>query len=136
MSAHFLWSNWVEIFQALDQGIIVVILTVLGGIIVKLLDIYQKKDHEDITDTLAVRSQIIKELDSLKDEINELKTQLDDWKNKYWEQIKINAEQNALILKLRTEVDYLTSLLKTNRIVVDGAIENFFEVQRPEHNED
>lgn len=78
-------------------GLIVGGLTKMAG---KLLD--RRKDELELHTTL--RKELREELDAVKQELHNVRKEMDEWREKYFEQVELTTKLQADILRLTEEL--------------------------------
>ena len=98
--------------QILDNALMAAVLSALGAVLIKLLDVKSKKatlklqeKSTNIQDELAIRHQILDEIEMLAERVDELTDQVDEWREKYWEQIEINNKLHAEVELLKLNIN-------------------------------
>lgn len=79
----------------------------------KLLN--RKKEH--LEEHLSLRKELREELDAVKEELHQLQTALDEWKEKYYHQVELTNELKLEIGKLTDELNEYKTITGTYTIV-------------------
>jgi peptidoglycan hydrolase CwlO-like protein len=75
------------------------------GVIFKLFNLFTENSKSDLETHLALRKELREELDTVKEELQKLQTELDEWKQKYYNQVEITNELKLAIVRMREELN-------------------------------
>jgi hypothetical protein len=113
----------------LQQAPSTAIFAILGGVILKVIEMKVSSPTDDINTNFALRKELREELDAVLERVDKLQEEVNTWREKYYEQVKLNAD-------LRVEIAVLKEKLLTSHEIneLDNLITS--EYQTPDlHNE-
>lgn len=76
----------------------------VAGAAFKLVNKLFDRKSTQLTEHLLLRKELREELDSVKEELCALQTALDEWKQKYYDQVEVNNTLRLDLLKLTDEL--------------------------------
>jgi hypothetical protein len=76
---------------------------IVGGVI-KFFNVVSEKGKVELENNLALRKELREELGVVKEELQRLQSELDEWKQKYYNQVEITSELKLAIIKLNDEL--------------------------------
>jgi predicted RNase H-like nuclease (RuvC/YqgF family) len=88
----------------LTSAIYAAIAAIIGGTVVKFLNSVSEGGKSALETHLLLRKELREELDTVKEEIQRLQIELDEWKQKYYNQVEITNELKLAIIKLNDEL--------------------------------
>jgi uncharacterized membrane-anchored protein YhcB (DUF1043 family) len=91
-------SDFVPATYATIAGLVV-------GIFVKVMGSILDKRKNALDEHLALRKELREELDSVKEELQDLRLELDEWRNKYYMQVELTNALKVDILQLTEELE-------------------------------
>lgn len=89
----------------LTAAIYATIAGVLVGAIIKFFNVISETDRTELETHLVLRKELREELDTVKEEIRILKIELDEWKQKYYNQVELTTELRLAVFKLTSQVE-------------------------------
>lgn len=90
-----------------DERLYALIGTILGGVGVKIFDWLSSKNKHKIDDAAKIRQELWDEVSKLRGEITSLRSEVDEWKMRYYELYAENAELRNRCLVLEGELGEL-----------------------------
>jgi hypothetical protein len=94
------FNSIVELTSAIYAGLAAII----GGTVVKLLNSISDGGKSALETHLVLRRELREELDTVKEELQRLQVELDEWKQRYYNQVEITGELKLAILKLSDDL--------------------------------
>jgi uncharacterized coiled-coil DUF342 family protein len=94
-------------FGYLEEINSTVVATVAGlviGMVMKFATKIADRRKDSLTEHLELRKELREELDSVKEEIHQLQRELDEWREKYYNQLEVNAVLQSELAALRHEL--------------------------------
>jgi chromosome segregation ATPase len=91
-------------FGDLTTAIYATVATLLLGGIVKFFNNMADSGKYELETHFALRKELREELDSVKEELQRLQIDLDEWKQKYYNQVELTSELKLSIIKLNDEL--------------------------------
>jgi DNA-binding protein YbaB len=88
----------------LTTAIYAAIAGLLVGAIIKFFNSIADSGKSELDTHLALRKELREELDNVKEEIQRLQVELDEWKQKYYNQVEITGELKLAIVKLSDDL--------------------------------
>lgn len=77
---------------------------VFGGAGVKLLEKLLSRRSDAFTESEKIRAELRAQLETSRKELDEWKTEADDWREKYWGQVQVCIELQSENEKLKNEL--------------------------------
>lgn len=77
---------------------------VVGGI-VKLISKVLDRKQTELTTHVTLRKELREELDSVKHELHKIQLELDEWKQKYFDQVQATNELKLAVINLNEELN-------------------------------
>lgn len=74
------------------------------GVIVKIINKFLDNSKEKLSEHLSLRKELREELDTVKEEISVLQTELNEWREKYYAQLEITTQLRIAMLSLTQEL--------------------------------
>jgi len=84
-----------------------VILAVLAVGLGKILEKFLNKHHVKFEESMVLRKQCRDDIDILRAELGKFRIEVDEWREKYWEQINKNSNLQTNINSLQFQVETL-----------------------------
>jgi hypothetical protein len=88
----------------LTSAMYAAIAAIIGGTVVKFFNSISEGGKSVLETHLLLRKELREELDTVKEEIQRLQVELDEWKQKYYNQVEITGELKLAILKLSDDL--------------------------------
>jgi hypothetical protein len=88
----------------LSTAIYATIAGLLVGAVIKFFNIIADSGKSELETHLVLRRELREELDSVKEELQRLQVELDEWKQKYYNQVEITSELKLAIVKLSDDL--------------------------------
>jgi uncharacterized membrane-anchored protein YhcB (DUF1043 family) len=88
----------------LSTAIYAAIAGLIIGTFIKFFNKMANSEKDELETHLALRKELREELDTVKEEIQRLQTELDEWKQRYYNQVEITGELKLAIIKLNDEL--------------------------------
>lgn len=88
----------------LTTAIYAAIAGLLVGAIIKFFNTISESGKSELETHLVLRKELREELDTVKEEIQRLQVELDEWKQKYYNQVEITGELKLAIVKLSDDL--------------------------------
>lgn len=85
-------------FYATVAGLVV-------GTVAKLLTKIFDRKQTELTTHVALRKELREELDSVKLELHQIQLELDEWKQKYFDQVQATNELKLAVINLNEELN-------------------------------
>lgn len=85
-----------------------------GGTFLRIMEKILNKKKEAIDDATQIRTELRKQVELLTAEIIEVKKEVTEWREKYWEQVELVSQQNEELAKLRIEIEQLRAIITRN----------------------
>jgi peptidoglycan hydrolase CwlO-like protein len=76
---------------------------IFGGAGVKILEKIISRRSEKYNEAEKIRAELRTELEVAKKEVEDRKTEADEWREKYWHQVQLCSEYQAEIERLKAE---------------------------------
>jgi uncharacterized membrane-anchored protein YhcB (DUF1043 family) len=76
----------------------------LVGAVIKFFNSIADKGKSELETHLVLRKELREELDTVKEELQRLQVELDEWKQKYYNQVEITGELKLAIVKLSDDL--------------------------------
>lgn len=91
------------------------------GSAIKLIDKFFNKEKEKLDMHVTLRKELREELDTVKEELYHLQSELDEWKQKYFDQVQLTNELKLAIIQLNDELQEYKRLagIPTTRFLDD-----------------
>jgi uncharacterized protein YlxW (UPF0749 family) len=89
----------------LGSPIVAIIAAVVIGAAMKLVNRATDRRKDNLTEHLKLRKELREELDTVKDELRQLQRDLNEWREKYYHQLEINAVLQSEMAALRFELE-------------------------------
>lgn len=93
-----------DTLKEFNSTITATVAALIVGVIMKYLTKISDRRKDSLTEHLELRRELREELDTVKDELRQLQKDLDDWREKYYHQVEINAVLQAEVSALRLEI--------------------------------
>jgi uncharacterized protein YlxW (UPF0749 family) len=93
------------ILGELGSPIVAIIAAVVIGAAMKLVNRATDRRKDNLTEHLKLRRELREELDIVKEELRQLQRDLNEWREKYYHQLEINAVLQSEVSMLRSELD-------------------------------
>lgn len=87
----------------LTENYVSIIAAVFGGIGVKLLERLSAKRSEKFSEAVRIREELRLEVNTLREELDELKQEVSVWREKYYQKVEEALRTLAEIELMRTE---------------------------------
>jgi chromosome segregation ATPase len=94
-----------EYFGEFTSTIVVTVGALVVGATTKLITARVDRKKDNLSEHLALRKELREELDSVKEEIYRLQRELDDWREKYYQQLEVNTVLQAELASLKFELE-------------------------------
>lgn len=95
-----------ELFTALYATVAGLVVGSIIKLITKLLD----RKQTELTTHVTLRKELREELDTVKLELQQLKFELDEWKQKYFDQVQATNELKLAVITLNEELTEYKSI--------------------------
>jgi len=93
------------------------IFAILGGVLLKVIE-KKVSGHTDTVNTnFTLRKELREELDAVLERVDKLQEEVNTWREKYYEQLKLNADMRIELVKLK---EHLLLTYEINIIDVDN----------------
>jgi hypothetical protein len=93
------------------------IFAILGGVLLKVIE-KKVSGHTDTVNTnFTLRKELREELDAVLERVDKLQEEVNTWREKYYEQLKLNAGMRIELVKLK---EHLLLTYEINIIDVDN----------------
>jgi predicted nucleic acid-binding Zn-ribbon protein len=77
---------------------------ILGGMAFKVIERFlNSKEYAD--EQVTLRAELRAEMDKLKVEVNTLRSEVDEWREKYYHQVELTTSLHAQIASIKCELD-------------------------------
>lgn len=87
---------------------------ILGGIVFKVIERFLN-GKSFVEEHTTLRAELREELEAVRQEVIRLRTEVDSWRDKYYEQLNITSEMQAELTTLRHELtEYKNKINTTN----------------------
>jgi uncharacterized protein YlxW (UPF0749 family) len=93
-----------ETLKEFNSTIVATVAALVVGVIMKYLTKISDRRKDSLTEHLELRKELREELDTVKDELRQLQKDLDDWREKYYHQVEVNAILQSQVAALRLEL--------------------------------
>jgi hypothetical protein len=93
------------ILSELPPTLYAVVAGLIIGTIVKVVNKLLDRKKNMLDEHLSLRKELREELDAVKKELYALQDEIDEWKQKYYAQLQLNAELRLAIMKLTNELE-------------------------------
>jgi hypothetical protein len=80
------------------------------GAVIKLVNRFADKDKDQLETHVILRRELREELGIVKQDLEKLQEELDEWKQKYYNQVEFTNELKLSIIKLSGELDKYKTL--------------------------
>lgn len=94
-----------SIFQDIGSTQIAAISGLIIGIGLRVLEKFLNKGKDQLEEHVALRKELREELDSVKEELYGLRKEVDEWRQKYYDQVGITNHLTIQVEKLTNELD-------------------------------
>lgn len=99
--------NITETLGELNSTVTATVAGLLVGILMKFATKLTERRKDNLTEHLELRKELREELDSVKEEVQHLQKQLDEWREKYYHQVELTTVLQAELAALKNElIDY------------------------------
>lgn len=89
----------------LNSAIIAALSGLLVGAAIRLGNKFFDKKKEQLEEHVTLRKELREELDAVKEEINLLRQQVDEWREKYYHQVELTNQLKMDVIRLTDELD-------------------------------
>ena len=101
---------------------------ILGGIAFKIVERFLNS-KSFVNEQTTLRAELRSELNSVRSEIAILRTEVDSWREKYFEQAELNSKLRSEIIALRRELqEYKERLIESVHISAEFPIDDDMEI--------
>jgi uncharacterized coiled-coil DUF342 family protein len=97
--------NLLNMFGDLNSAILTGAAGLLMGFFLKVATKWADRKKDNLTEHLELRKELREELDTVKEELRQLQKDVDEWREKYYAQVEINAVLQSEISALRMELN-------------------------------
>lgn len=94
-----------NIFQDISSTQIAIVSGLTIGIGLRVVEKFLNKKKENLEEHITLRKELREELDAVKEELYRLKEEVDEWRQKYYDQVGITNHLSMQIEKLTNEID-------------------------------
>jgi chromosome segregation ATPase len=99
--------EFLDTIEKLDSTVVATLSAVFAGIAMKLFTKLANRRKDRLDEHVTLRKELREELDTVKDEMHKLRTEIDAWREKYYHQVETTNMLQAEIAALRLELsDY------------------------------
>jgi uncharacterized coiled-coil DUF342 family protein len=101
----------------IQQAPLTAFFAILGGVILKVIEKKVSSPVDAVNTNFALRKELREELDAVMERVDKLQEEVNTWREKYYEQVKLNSDLRVEIAVLkeklltRNEIDELDSLI-------------------------
>jgi uncharacterized protein YlxW (UPF0749 family) len=96
-----------ETLKEFNSTVVVTVAALVMGVLMKYITKLSERRKDNLNEHLELRKELREELDTVKDELRQLQKDIDDWREKYYHQVEVNAVLQSQISALRLELtDY------------------------------
>lgn len=92
-------------FGELSSGQIAAISGLLIGIGLRIVEKFLNKGKDNLEEHVALRKELREELDTVKEELYGLRKEVDEWREKYYDQLTITTQLQSQIERLTNEIE-------------------------------
>lgn len=94
-----------ELFGHLNPAVTATLAGLIVGFFTKFMSKTLDRRKEKLEEHMLLRKELREELDSVKNELHQLQTELDEWRQKYYAQVELTNELKMDILRLTDELN-------------------------------
>lgn len=94
-----------EYFGEFTSTIVVAVGGLVLAAVTKIVTARIDRKKDNLTEHLALRKELREELDSVKEEIYRLQRELDEWREKYYQQLEVNTVLQAELTALKFQLE-------------------------------
>lgn len=98
-------------FPRVDNNVIAILASIVGGILVKLLEKWTTKRNDAFTEGERIRTELRSDTDKLRQVHDDLRREADMWRQKYWERMETETTDEHRIAELKKENSRLHKLI-------------------------
>jgi len=98
-------STETSIFQEISSTQIAAISGLTIGVGLRIIEKVLNKGKENLEEHITLRKELREELDAVKEELYRLRSEVDEWRQKYYDQVGITNHLSMQIEKLTNELD-------------------------------
>lgn len=77
----------------------------LIGVGLRIIEKFLNKGKDQLEEHVALRKELREELDAVKEELYGLRKEVDEWREKYYDQLTINNHLQAQVERLTNEIE-------------------------------
>jgi peptidoglycan hydrolase CwlO-like protein len=88
------------------------IIAAVGAVLVKVIEKWASNRNESFNEGERIRKELRDEIESMKDDVTELKREANEWRQKYWTSVHRERTDEYRIEELETEIKQLHKILK------------------------
>lgn len=92
-----------------SSAIIAALGALIVGVFMKFISKLTDKRKDTLNEHLELRRELREELDAVKQEINTLQKELDEWREKYYHQVEVTTLLQAELAAMRLELSEYTN---------------------------
>lgn len=98
-------STETSIFGELSSAHIAAISGLTIGVGLRIIEKFLNKGKENLEEHVALRKELREELDAVKEELHGLRKEVDEWRQKYYDQVELTNQLKMDIIRLTDELD-------------------------------
>lgn len=99
--------HFLEMLDKVDSTIVATFSALFVGVIMKLFTKLTDRRKDRLDEHVTLRKELREELDTVKDEMHQLRTEIDTWREKYYHQVETTNMLLAEVAALKLELaDY------------------------------
>lgn len=92
-------------FRELSSGQIAAISGLLIGLGLRIVEKFLNKGKDNLEEHVALRKELREELDAVKEELYGLRKEVDEWRQKYYDQVELTNQLKMDIIRFTDELD-------------------------------
>lgn len=89
----------------LNSAVIATIAGLIVGAFIKFANKVMDRKKDNLEEHVTLRKELREELDAVREELHKLQAELDDWREKYYQQLELTNKLKVDILQLTDELN-------------------------------
>lgn len=99
--------QFLKMLEDLDTSIVATFSALVAAVLLKLFSKLTDRRKDNLSEHVTLRKELREELDTVKEEMQQVRTEIDTWREKYYHQVEITNMLLAEVAALKLELsDY------------------------------